>query len=359
MDEEASGMQGGAYILPDVQIKALVDAKHIGAARRIAPAQIQPASLDLRLGEAAYRVRASFLPRPGGRMRDAMRRAAAHRLDLREGAIMETGCVYLAQVQERLSLPPELAARANPKSSIGRADVFVRVLSEKGGMFDAIEPGYRGPLYLEISPRSFPVRVEAGLTMAQLRFWRSRASPPLKLVSSGDVPLRKDLPLHADLRPPAPAQPIGYRARKHTRVLDLSARAQLAVKDFWEEIYAEPGDALVLEPESFYILAAREPVTVPDNQAAEMRPFDPLIGEFRVHYAGFFDPGFGGGAGKKGAKAVLEVRSREVPFLLRDGQTIGHLRFMPLTASAQHPYHARTSAHYNAQGLRLSKHFRQ
>lgn len=353
-------MQDGAYILPDAQIRALVEARQVSAARRIQPSQIQPASLDLRLGEAAYRVRASFLPRAGGRMRDAMRRAAAHRLDLCAGAVMETGCVYLAQVQERLSLPSEIAARANPKSSIGRVDVFVRVLSEKGEAFDTIPSGYQGPLYLEVSPRSFPIRVQAGLALAQLRFLRSRAAPPLKLVAPSDAPLRKDLPLHADLRAQNPGQPIGYRARKHTRVLDLCTENRLAIRDFWEEVFAEPGDTLVLEPESFYILAARESIDIPAGQAAEMRPFDPLIGEFRVHYAGFFDPGFGGGEGSAGGtKAVLEVRSREVPFLLRDGQIIGRLHFMPLAAPAQKPYYARANAHYNAQGLRLSKHFRQ
>ena len=348
-------MQSGAYILPDAQIEQLIAKKQVSAARRIEAAQIQPASLDLRLGDAAYRVRASFLPRADGRMRDAMRRAAAHKLQLRAGAVMEVGCVYLAQLQERLQLPREIAARANPKSSIGRVDVFVRVLSEKGEAFDTIPAGYRGPLYLEISPRSFPIRVEAGLALAQLRFLRSRTAPPLSLVSEEDEPPRRDLVLHAQLGAAGGNRPIGFRARKHTTVLDLQAQ-NLAVRDFWEEVSAEPNGGLVLEPDSFYILAAREKVVVPAAQAAEMRPFDPLIGEFRVHYAGFFDPGFGGSSG---AKAVLEVRSREVPFLLRDGQIVGRLRYMPLAAAAQTPYHAKAGAHYNAQGLRLSKHFRQ
>jgi dCTP deaminase len=346
-------------------IEALTRAGAIRPDTPYAPDQIQPASLDLRLGARVFRVRTSFLP--GTRTVSACIAAfALHEMDLRHGAVLETGCVYIAELQEHLALPGDLAASANPKSSTGRIDVFTRVITDRGAAFDQVEAGYHGPLYAEISPRTFPVKVRTGSRLSQIRFRRGEprlsdaelaalhAATPLvdapNPTFQGGIGVSIDLAGFSGL--------IGYRARRHTGLVDVDAPGAHRAADFWEPLHADPSRALILDPGQFYILASKEAVQVPPDFAAEMVPFDPLVGEFRVHYAGFFDPGFGfAAAGGAGARAVLEVRSRDVPFLLEDGQIVGRLVYERMAERPATLYGTGAGSNYQAQGLKLSKHF--
>ena len=331
-----------AGILPCQSIETLIAAGAISASRPFDADQVQPASLDLRLGERAWRVRASFLPGLGRRVAERIDDVAMHMLDLTGGgAVMERGCVYIVEVAERLALPRDVAARANPKSSTGRVDVFVRALTDHGPAFDDIAEGYRGPLYIEIAPQTFSVLVRAGTRLNQLRL--RRGEPQVRTVKSVSVDLEAPL--------------AGFRARRHAGVIDLDREEGHDPRDFWEALEPRRGE-LLLDPGEFYILASKEPIQIPVLEAAEMTPIDPAVGEFRVHYAGFFDPGFGAPeTDSVGARGVLEVRSHETPFLLEDGQTVARLVFQPLTERPARLY-GENGSHYQRQGLKLSKHFR-
>jgi dCTP deaminase len=359
-------------ILPDRMIGALAAAGGILPSADFVPGQIQPASLDLRLGEIAYRVRASFLP---GSTTVARRidELKLHEFALGDGAVLETGCVYIVPLQESLALPDDIAAAANPKSSTGRLDVFTRVIADETRGFDRLEAGYHGPLYAEISPRTFPVLVREGSRLSQIRFRRGHAlldSEALRalhkrerLVDLDEADVSEGVAVSVDLsgnlggseRPGI----VGYRAKHHTGLIDVERRAGYSMLDYWEPMSARPDKSLILDPNEFYILASKEAVQVPPDYAAEMVPFDPLVGEFRVHYAGFFDPGFGyAGAGGKGARAVLEVRSREVPFILEHGQIVGRLVYEKMLARPDRLYGSSIGSNYQAQSLKLSKHFK-
>jgi dCTP deaminase len=281
--------------------------------------------------------------------------------------VLETGCVYIVPLQESMALPADIAAAANPKSSTGRLDVFTRVIADQTRGFDRIEAGYHGPLYAEISPRTFPVLVREGSRLSQIRFRRGHAalSPEAlvalhaqeSLVDDEDADVSAGVGVGVDLA--GFDGRVGYRAKRHTGLIDVDRRAGYDVAEFWETIAARRDNSLVLDPDEFYILASKEAVQVPPDYAAEMVPFDPLVGEFRVHYAGFFDPGFGyAGAGGRGARAVLEVRSREVPFILEHGQTVGRLLYEKMLARPDQLYGQGIGSNYQAQSLKLSKHFR-
>ena len=359
-------------ILPDRMIGELADNGGILPASAFVPGQIQPASLDLRLGDVAYRVRASFLP---GTTSVAQRIDALklHEFALGDGAVLETGCVYIVPLQESLALPDDIAAAANPKSSTGRLDVFTRVIADETRGFDRVEAGYHGPLYAEISPRTFPVLVREGARLSQIRFRHGHAMLDAdslrelhareRLVDIDDADVGEGVAVSVDLsgnlggaeRPGI----VGYRAKRHTGLIDVERRGGYHVLDFWEPISARPDKSLILDPNEFYILASKEAVQVPPDYAAEMVPFDPLVGEFRVHYAGFFDPGFGyAGAGGTGSRAVLEVRSREVPFILEHGQIVGRLVYEKMLAKPDTLYGTGIGSNYQAQSLKLSKHFK-
>jgi len=353
-------------ILPAEAIRRLVANRQVIPGGDLATDQIQPASLDLRLGRVAYRVRASFLPGPRHTVKERLDPLKLHQIDLTSGAVLETGCVYIVPLLEELRLPAHLAADANPKSSTGRLDIFTRVIADNARAFDKVPAGYQGPLYLEISPRTFPVLVRTGSRLSQIRFRRGQAilddahtlalHRAERLVDTDTPNIAGGISVSVDLA--GRAGIVGYRAKRHTAVVDVDKRAGYDVVDFWEAIEARPPGSLILDPDEFYILASKEAVHVPPAYAAEMVPFDPLVGEFRVHYAGFFDPGFGhAAAGGHGARAVLEVRSRDVPFIIEDGQIVGRLVYEHLTERPKALYGTDIGSHYQAQGLKLSKHF--
>ncbi|HXW20697.1 MAG TPA: 2'-deoxycytidine 5'-triphosphate deaminase [Roseiarcus sp.] len=358
------------------KIRAMVGRKLIVSGQSVEESQFQPASLDLRLAKEAYRVRASFLPGPGRAVMEHLESLKPERVSLTgEGAVLEKGIVYIAPLIERLDLLPSLSGAANPKSSTGRLDIFTRLIVDGGDAFDEAPLGYSGPLYAEISPRSFSVRVREGTRLNQIRF-RSRNSqhkglsdfalPDRELrqrhaqsaLVDGEVDIRDGLIVRVGLEG-SPGQIVGYRAIKNSEVIDVDRPGGYAAAEFWEPIIARRDRRLILDPDEFYILASRERLQIPADLAAEMAPIDPAIGEFRVHYAGFFDPGFGQGAdGRPSARAVLEVRSRDVPFLLEDGQPVGRLVFEKLADRADALYGATAASNYQGQGLKLSKHFR-
>ena len=334
-------------ILPQQAIKDLLEngailAPDMGADGH--PPQVQPASLDLRLGGKAYRLRASFLPGDGQRVTDVLPDICMHEIDLSGGAVLETGCVYLVPLQESLNLSDDLGAAANPKSSTGRLDVFTRVIYDGATRFDALPNGYAGPLYVEIAPRTFSVLVRPGDRLVQMRFRR------------GQMTILETQTVSLDLNGFDDSGIVGWRARRHAGLVDIAKVGGHKARDYWEPLYADGGQ-LVLDPEEFYILASKEAVSIPINQAAEMAPIATEIGEFRAHYAGFFDPGFGeAAAGGEGSRAVLEVRGRDVPFLMRHGQPVAKLVFESMSEKTATLYGAQGS-NYQKQGLRLSKHF--
>jgi len=327
-------------ILPCQAIEALIANRAITADSPFEDDQVQPASLDLRLGGRAWRVRASFLP-GAHTVRERIAGVAMHEVDLTAGAVLERGCVYIAELQERLKLPSGVSARANPKSSTGRVDVFVRLLTDRGNAFDDVDEGYDGRIYMEIAPQTFSVLVRTGTRLNQLRL--KTGTPERLRIESVGVDLTGEI--------------AGFRGRRHAGLVDLDHEDGHDPRDFWEPLRPKDGQ-LLLDPGEFYILASKQPVEIPVLEAAEMTPIDPSVGEFRVHYAGFFDPGFGTDeAHGKGSRGVLEVRSHETPFILEDGQTVARLVYEPLTEKPERLY-GDLGSHYQRQGLKLSKHFR-
>ncbi len=374
---EPKELERGTGILPSQLLRDAIErTREIQSLEPIEDDQIQPSSLDLRLGEVAHRVRASFLPGRERTVAEGLRALTLHSLDLREGAVLERDCIYIVPLLEHLALRYRTSGSANPKSSTGRLNIFARVITDHGTEFDQVRSNYAGPLYAELSPRSFSVMVRKGSRLVQLRVRRGRPT-------SSNAALRR---LHEEIGftvvpPGSPIQRellegglavtvdvvgehgsgfVGYKARKHAPVIDVDRIYYYEVGDFWDPVFTRRGEGIILDPDDFYILASREPVAVPADQAAEMLAYDTLVGEFRVHYAGFFDPGFGmeetGGAG---SRAVLEVRSHEVPFLIEHGQIIGRLVYERLITRPDRLYGGAIGSSYQSQGLALSKHFKK
>src|SRR4029079_8246825 len=358
----------GAGILPSQAIVRMVAAGEIAEAEPLAEGQVQPGRLDFRFGAVAYRVRASFLPRPGGRVQSKLDDLALHTISLSQGAVLETGCVYIVPLLESLALSPDIEASANTKSSTGRLDVFTRVIADGVGAFDQIPYGYTGPLFAEICPQTFPIVVRKGSRLSHIRFRIGAAADRHtvlrelqlreRLVSDADADISNGIALTVDLAGDSKGL-VGFRSRRHTGVVDVDKVASYPIEDYWDPIYVKAKHRLILDPDQFYILASKEAVHVPPTHAAEMVPFNPLVGEFRVHYAGFMDPGFGHApAGGKGSRVVLEVRSHKVPFILEDGQIIGRLVYERMTETPEMLYGQGLKANYQGQSLKLSKHFK-
>ena len=348
-------------VLPDSALKRMISEGAISAVPDVIDEQLQPASLDLRLGTKAYRVRASFLAQDGATISDRLNEFVMHEIDLSNGAVLEKGCVYVVPLMEALNLPATVSAVANAKSSTGRLDLLTRTIIDGGTEFDRIPAGYSGPLYAEICPRSFSVLVRPGMRLNQIRFRDGQAAldddelaklhEEVRLVS-GEPVISPGLGFSVDLRP-ATGTLVGYRAKPHTGVIDLDNIAGYEPADFWEEIHTQSG-RIILDPGAFYILVSREAVTIPPTHAAEMAPYLAMVGEFRVHYAGFFDPGFGWAeAGGEGSRGVLEVRCHEAPFVLEHGQVVGRLVYEKMSAKPETLYGREIASNYQGQGLKL------
>ena len=352
-------------VLPDSSLRRMLADGAIAADPPVIDAQVQPASLDLRLGTTAYRVRASFLAGQGRSVAGRIAEFEMHRVDLSEGAVLEKGCVYLIPLAERLALPAGVTAVANAKSSTGRLDLLTRTITDGGAEFDRIPEGYHGPLYAEVCPRSFSVLVRPGQRLNQIRFRHGHATlsddalrslHAQEPLVSGTPVISEGLGFSVDLRP-ASGDLLGYRAKPHTGVVDLDRIGHYPARDFWEEVRASDA-RIILDPGAFYILVSREAVTIPPDYAAEMAPYLAMVGEFRVHYAGFFDPGFGhAAAGGQGSRGVLEVRCHEAPFVLEHGQVVGRLVYEKMCARPERLYGQDIASNYQGQGLKLAKQF--
>ena len=372
-DDSGTNSEAAAHstgILPSQELEYLVKAtREIVAVEPIRDDQYQPASLDLRLGPVAYRVRASFLPGKNATVKQRLEDLAMHEMDISNGGVLERSCVYIIPLLEGLSLRSRMSALGNPKSSTGRLDVFTRLITDYGTEFDRVREQYKGPLYAEVSPRTFSILVRKGSKLSQIRI--RRGNPPstdeamrrlqqeVELVESVDRDeIRNGVPVSVDVRGGSSGL-IGYRAKNHAGLIDVDKVQHYDVHEYWEPVYAPRRGGLVLDPDDFYILASEKPVKIPPTHAAEMVAYDTLVGEFRVHYAGFFDPGFGhAAAGGEGARAVLEVRSYELPFVIEHGQVVGRLTYERLTAQPNRLYGSSASSSYQGQGIALSKHFK-
>jgi dCTP deaminase len=360
-------------ILPSQEIRKLVAGGEIIASPAIDRQNVQPASLDLRLGDIAHRVRASFLPGPNNTVESRIKELRMTRVDLTSAAVFEKDCVYIVPLVEELRLPGNISGKANPKSTTGRLDIFTRLITDYGEEFDRVPLGYKGKLYAEIVSRTFTVAVRAGMRLSQLRF--VQGNPDVKdsairkldreqtlVYMDEDNPakarLDRGLRITVNLEAADKGEVIAYKARKNAPAIELDKINYYAPEDFWELQYPRADKSIILDPRDFYILASRERVRVPPEFAAEMVPFDPSDGEFRIHYAGFFDPGFGYGSSDiKGTRAVLEVRAHEVPFLMEHGQLVGRLNYMPLLSRPDKIYGTDIGSSYQQQALTLSKQF--
>jgi dCTP deaminase len=382
VDERADQLRGEG-VLADHHIRDLIESGTVTAADGVvAEQQIQPASLDLTIGKTAHRLRASFLS-DRGPVEAKLKELSQGTIDLQGGGFLEHNVPYLIELRERLALPEWIRAKANPKSSTGRLDVFTRVITDHGFLYDEIRAGYHGQLFLEVVPISFPIRVREGLSLNQVRFlagdvarlddkairaehrrnpllYRDGTPVPidaLQITDDRQLSVSNGLLVSVDLTGDRDGV-VGYKARSHTPLLDLTSRARPEIHDFWEAIQAEQGPRIILEPDSFYLLLSREGISIPPMLASEMVAYDPTSGELRTHYAGFFDPGFGFGRGVKGgSRAALEVRAHDVPFVVEHGQAVCKLAFEPMIAKPSRLYGSSLRSHYQRQETTLSKYF--
>ena len=363
-------------ILSSQEIRELIRNGKIRSRMEITDDQIQPASIDLRLGSRAYRVRASFLPNGKYPISPKIRELLLEEIDLTTPAMLKTNEVYIVPLIESLELPPDMSGKANPKSTTGRLDIFTRLMTESGMEFEQIPKGYSGDLYVEIVPRTFAIVVKEGTKLNQLRLFRGNPQSDdeqlrklaqrrrLVYFQNGDVStkpvIRGGLRISVDLRGEDARSIVAYRAKKSLTPIDLSKVGVYEIEGFWEPIRGEDSKCLILNPGEFYLLASKERVGIPPGYAAEMEPYDPSIGEFTVHYAGFFDPGFGHGLDGeiRGTKAVLEVRAHEVPILLEDAQEVGRLVYHKMAEVPDLLYGQAIGSSYQKQGLALSKQFK-
>jgi dCTP deaminase len=350
-----SGIIGGSWagdamrVLPSQQIRALIAAGAVRATMPLAEVQIQPASLDLRLGERGYALRASFLPGPAQRVEERLARArlVIDELDMRRPLVLAPGQVYLFELAESLALPADISARANPRSTTGRADLFARLVCDRSSTFEDVPAGYHGALFVELVPRTFAIRLSRGTRVNQLRFmWHQRPAA-----------VRRSY-LSVDLTPEPGTRIIGYRARHGAPVLDFDGTACHDRFDYWDPVVVGELGSLVLHPDDFYILRSCERVCLDAQTAAELLPYESAFGEFRVHYAGFLDPGFGYADADGGTPVVLEVRARDVPFLIEARQVMGQVVHYTLDVPADTLYGSAIGSAYQRQGIALGRQFR-
>jgi dCTP deaminase len=374
-DLAPTGVNVKTGVLPSQAIRELISAGLIKAQPSISEEQIQPASLDLRIGYVAHRVQAGFLPGQYSTVEERVSALRMSRVDLSSSTVLEKGCVYVVPLLEEIFLPEGISAKANPKSTTGRLDVLVRLITDFGVEYERVPSGYKGKLYAEIVPLTFSIRLPALTRLNQLRFFRGNPLASDSQINALDerqalvysqeenpvkAQVERGLRISVNLYSENPSEIIAYKAKKNAPIVDLSELNHYDPADFWDAKYRVSDKGLILDPGDFYILASKEHIRVPPEYAAEMVPFDPSMGEFRIHYAGFFDPGFGyGDSDIKGTRAVLEVRAHEVPFLIEHGQIVGRLTYMRLLTAPDKVYGVGIGSSYQRQALALSKQFRK
>jgi len=374
--EEATAAEFSTGILAAQHIDELLARKWLQVSSPLDPDQVQPASIDLRLGKIAYEVSASFLPGRNSRVSSRIQDLLIREVSLTPSAVLQRNSIYIIPLQERLALPENHWGRANPKSTTGRLDILTRLITDYSDEFESVPRGYKGDLFVEVVPRTFNVRVKEGTRLSQLRFVRGAPRPAdtqvrrlhsqMGVVFSYDRE-KPDAPeidrggiwVSVDLAPRDQSGLVGYKAKHVSREIDLARVNHYEPLDFWEPVTVYARRHMVLDPGEFYILVSKERISIPPSVAAEMVAYDPSVGEFRIHYAGFFDPGFGHGPGMHGTPAVLEVRSHEVPFVLEDGQSVARLVYERLLSPPTLLYGSAIGSSYQGQGLALSKHFRR
>jgi dCTP deaminase len=376
VEDSALDLERSTGVLPSQRLREAIAREWIVAGPwRILPESVQPASVDLRLGDHAWALRCSFLPDSDSTVEQKIEDVAFERIDLRDGATLERDRPYLVPLIEELRLPGEIRAKANPKSSTGRLDVFTRVLTDRNNRFDEIAAGYRGKLYLEVVPRTFAIRVKTGLALNQVRLMRGEArlsdeqivalhnQTPLLYRNShplagSELSLADGMFVRLDVSGPEESI-VGYRAKKNSLPIDLTRVGALKWQDYWEPVHPERGGRIVLEPEIFYLLLSAEGVSIPPSYAAEMLAYDPTAGELRTHYAGFFDPGFGYSrdGSRQGSRAALEVRARDVSFMVEHRQPVCKLAFERMAEEPDVLYGEDLDSNYQGQQTMLSKHF--
>jgi dCTP deaminase len=344
----------------------------IQSVEKIAPEQVQPASLDLRLGETAYLIDASFLPGRACTVQEKLDWLSHEKIDITKGALLKRDHVYIIELQEALDLRKRMSGVGNAKSSTGRLDIFARLIADHAVAFDSVDEQYTGPLWVEVAPKSFDIVVKKGSRLVQLRIKTGshrNSREELKRLNEQVILVRgtgpreinsKGIDFSVDIIGDTVSKIIGFRAKKNAPEIDVDLVNHYDPDLYWEPVYRPSINGIVLKPDDFHILASKETIVVPNNYAADMIAYDTLVGEFRVHYAGFFDPGFGYSPhGDRAARAVLEVRSHEVPFMIEDGQIVGTLAYERLTEESARPYGSGIGSSYQYQGLALSKQFKR
>ena len=322
------------------QIKSLIDEKCIFSNKSINTHQLQPASLDLTISNTCYRIKASFIPnnRPISKIISELMLA---KIDLSKEFLLERNCIYLCEINEKLKLPKEVKGKANPKSTTGRLDIFTRIITEHGSEYDFIDYNYKGKLYLEIIPQSFSIKIKKNISLNQIRFYKGPKSEPTQRAQKISVNIKK-------------GTVSAYKAKKITSAIDMSKINYYEKDMYWEKIIPKE-DYFIIEKDEFYILRSKERIIIPNDSAAELEPFNDSFGNFRVHYAGFFDPGFGN---DNGLPAVLELRAYDTPFIIRDGQLVGQLNYYNIEEIKNNFYGRGIKSNYHNQSLKLAKQFK-
>ena len=323
------------------QILALIEKKHIYSNKPLNKNQTQPASLDLTLSDKCHRIKASFIPN-NIKISKVIKELSLSKIDLNQNTLLEKNCIYLCELNEKLNLPNNIMGKSNPKSTTGRLDIFTRVITENGKEYDFINYKYKGKLYLEIIPQSFSIIIKKNTSLNQIRFFQgSNIENKFKQINIS-VSIKKN-------------QVTAYKAKKITSAIDLNKINFYKVSKYWEEIIPED-NYFIIERDEFYILRSKESIMIKNNQAAELEPFKDSFGNFRVHYAGFFDPGFGNS--KTGTPAVLELRAYDTPFIIRDGQLVGQLNYYEIDEIKKETYGLSIKSNYSNQNLKLAKQFK-
>ncbi len=325
--------------------------------------QIQPASLDLSLSEECYEIKHSFLSHKTT-VRRKLKDLIIKKINLNKEFIFKKDKTYIVKLNESLNLKNNIFGHCNPKSSTGRLDIFCRTIVDFAEEYEKIPNNYQGEIFLEITSRSFDVAFKKGNCLNQLRlimgnqYYLSdeqlkKIKTKLKITNfkKNTLKINNGVKISVDL---SNSKTIAYVAKNNTPVLKFSKIKSHKINDFWKAI-KNIDNSLLIEKNKFYILKSKEKVIIPDNLAGEMIPYDTGIGDFRAHYAGFFDPGFGM---PNGTYAVLEVKTNEIPFLLEDGQTIARIKYEKLNKNSNIVYGKDIKSNYQNQGLKLSKHFK-